>query len=57
MGAALTILSFLGETLDYSNFKGRIDTTPDQKRKPYHKVWQVMADALGAYGQKGRGLP
>lgn len=51
----LKILSFLGETLDYSNFKGKIDQTPDQKRKPYHEVWHVMAGALGAYGGKGRG--
>ena len=45
--AVLSILNFLGETLDYSNFKGKIDETPDQKRKPYHEVWQVLADALG----------
>ena len=50
------IMSFLGETLDYSNFKGKIDKTPDQQHKPYHKVWQVMADALGAYGSKGKAL-
>jgi hypothetical protein len=50
----LTILQFLGETLDYSNFKGKIDQTPDQIRKPYHDVWRVMADALGAYGRKGQ---
>lgn len=47
------ILEFLGRTLDYDNFKDRIDTTPDQSRKPYHRVWQVLADALGAYGRKG----
>ena len=52
----LTILQFLGETLDYDNFKGKIDRTPDQKRKPYHKVWGVMAEALGAYGETGRGI-
>jgi len=50
----LRILQFLGETLDYSNFKGKIDQTPDQSRKPYHEVWGVMADALGAYGRKGK---
>jgi hypothetical protein len=49
----LTIMRFLGETLDYSNFKGKIDRTPDQKHKPYHEVWRVMADALGAYGKRG----
>ena len=54
--AVLSIMSFLGETLDYHNFKGKIDQTPDQSRKPYHKVWHVMADALGAYGRKGTGM-
>lgn len=48
----LSIMGFLGRTLDYPNFKGRIDATPDQRHKPYHEVWQVMADALGAYGRK-----
>ncbi|MDQ2730039.1 MAG: hypothetical protein M3Y56_00130 [Armatimonadota bacterium] len=48
----LPLLSRLGETLDYSNFKSKIDSTPDQKHKPYHKVWDVLADALGAYGHK-----
>ncbi len=52
----LAILAFLGESLDYSNFKGKIAATPDQKHKPYHKVWQVLAEALGAYGRKGRDL-
>ncbi len=51
----LAILEYLGESLDYSNFKGKIDATPDQKRKPYHQVWQVLADALGAYGRRGNG--
>lgn len=45
------ILGFLGDSLHYRNFKGCIDATPGQERKPYHEVWQVMADALGAYGQ------
>lgn len=48
------ILQFLGETLDYSNFKGKIDTMPDQNRKPYHEVWGVIAGALGAYGREGK---
>lgn len=50
----LAILRFFGETLDYSNFKDKIDQTDGQKHKPYHKVWGVMADALGAYGHKPR---
>lgn len=47
-----TIMAFLAETLDYPNFKAKVDATPDQAKKPYHKVWAVMADALGAYGRK-----
>ena len=49
----VAILEFLGRTLDYPNFKDKVDATPDQRRKPYHEVWRVMADALGAYGRKG----
>lgn len=48
------ILEFLGRTLDYANFKGKVDATASQRHKPYHEVWQVMADSLGAYGKKGR---
>jgi len=48
----LAILNFLGENLDYSNFKDKIDRTSDQARKPYHEVWHVLADALGSYGRK-----
>lgn len=53
----LAILAFLGQTLDYPNFKGKIDADPDQRHKPYHEVWRVMADSLGAYGRKGRQSP
>jgi hypothetical protein len=49
----LAILGFLGRTLDYANFKDKVDATPDQGRKPYHEVWRVMANSLGAYGRKG----
>jgi hypothetical protein len=48
----LAILGFLGESLDYDNFKNKIDRTADQKHKPYHEVWGVLARALGAYGRK-----
>jgi len=48
----LAILQFLGETVDYANFKDIIDNIEDQKNKPYHEVWRVLADALGAYGRK-----
>ena len=48
------IMQFLGNTLDYDNFKQRIAETPDQAHKPYHSVWKVIADCLGAYGIPGR---
>ncbi len=51
------VMAFFADSLDYSNFKGKIDATPDQRHKPYHKVWDVMADALGAYGRPGRRTP
>ena len=50
------ILKFLGATIDYDNFKDKIDETLDQKHKPYHEIWGILADALGAYGRKPRGL-
>jgi hypothetical protein len=52
----MRILQFLGESLDYSNFKGEVGRTPDQALKEplYHEVWQVFADAFGAYGQRGK---
>jgi hypothetical protein len=49
------VVQFLGASIDYDNFKARIALTPDQAHKPYHEVWQVLADALGAYGRLGRG--
>lgn len=52
--AVLAVLDFLGRTLDYPNFKSEVDSTPGQRHKPYHEVWRVMAEALGAYGKKGR---
>ncbi len=48
----LAIMDFLGATVDYPNFKDKIHATPDQRKKPYMQVWQVMADTLGAYGRK-----
>jgi hypothetical protein len=47
----MKILQFLGSTLDYDNFKQQIAETPDQAHKPYHSVWKVIADSLGAYGK------
>jgi hypothetical protein len=48
------ILIFMAETLDYDNFKDRIDRTTDQRHKPYHEVWHVMYEALGGYGRPGK---
>jgi hypothetical protein len=48
------VLEFIGNELDYDNFKDCIDRTPGQSHKPYHEVWGVLADALGAYGSKGK---
>ena len=45
------ILTFLKDSLDYSNFKNEVGLHSDQSRKPYHEVWRVLADALGAYGR------
>jgi hypothetical protein len=52
----LAIVKFLSENIDYHNFKDKIDSIPDQRHKPYHRVWTVLAEALGAYGRKGRDL-
>ena len=51
----LAVLKFLGENLDYDNFKAKIDRTLGQDHKPYHEVWNVLADVLGAYGRKPQG--
>lgn len=48
------VLGELGEDIDYPNFKGEVDKRPDQRRKPYHEVWRVLARALGSYGRAGR---
>ena len=39
-----TIMTRLGETVDYPNFKTRVGETPGQKHKldAYHKIWAVM---------------
>ena len=53
-GELTAVLEFLGKELDYGNFKDCIDRTPEQSHKPYHEVWSVLADALGAYGSNGK---
>ena len=47
------VMQFLGDTLDYSNFKNTVTQTPDQKEKheAYATVWHTMLDALGGFGQ------
>jgi hypothetical protein len=52
----LSVMEFLGESLDYSNFKSHIARTPDQEPKHdvYAEVWSLLAQAFGAYGQPGQ---
>lgn len=52
----LAILNFLGNTLDYDNFKDMIHRTPNQthKHNSYADIWSIMARDFGAYGQAGR---
>ena len=47
------VMQFLGDTLDYSNFKNTVAHTPDQKEKheAYATVWHTMLEALGGFGQ------
>lgn len=44
------LMEFLAQALDYPNFKAEIHKRPDQRRKPYYRVWDILAQALGAYG-------
>ena len=50
----LSVMEFLGETLDYSNFKSHIARTPDQEQKHelYGRIWGMALDALGGYGRR-----
>lgn len=52
----LAVMEFLGQTLDYSNFKSHIARTPDQEQKHdvYADIWGRLSDAFGAYGRRGR---
>lgn len=45
---------WLADTLDYPNFKTQIDSIPNQRRKPYYRIWHLMLDELGGYGESGR---
>lgn len=44
-----TLLTRLARNLDYSNFKTRISTTPDQRSKlaAYHDLWANLAEQRG----------
>jgi hypothetical protein len=48
----LKVMQFLGDTLDYSNFKDTVARTQDQQNKhdAYATVWHTMIDTLGGYG-------
>jgi hypothetical protein len=50
----MMILEFLGNTVDYDNFKDCIANTSDQAHKPYHEVWGILSQMLGAYGKLGK---
>ena len=52
----LSVMQFLGNTLDYSNFKSHIDDLPDQAEKHgvYSRIWGILSDAFGAYGRSGK---
>jgi hypothetical protein len=52
-GDVLRAMQFLGDTLDYSNFKNTVGSTADQQNKhdAYGTVWHTMIDALGGFGR------
>jgi hypothetical protein len=52
-GDVLKVMQFLGDSLDYSNFKDTIARTPDQQNKHsvYHRIWSMMLEAFGGYGR------
>lgn len=43
----IEIMEFLGNSVNYGNFKARVDSIPAQKRKPYHRIWAMMKEAIG----------
>jgi hypothetical protein len=51
----LSVMEFLGETLDYSNFKNKIAATDDQEQKHhlYSQIWGILSRAFGCYGDPG----
>jgi hypothetical protein len=53
----LEVMQFLGETLDYSNFKNTIGRVPDQESKHdlYSRIWELTLRALGGFGRNPQG--
>ncbi len=53
----LKVMRFLGETLDYSNFKDTVGGTPDQASKHdlYADFWGMALRSLGGYGRNPSG--
>ena len=49
----LKIMHFLGETIDYSNFKDTVNSTPDQRDKHsvYGQIWHLLQGKFGGYGK------
>ena len=52
-GDVLKVMQFLGDSLDYSNFKNTVARTPDQQAKhdAYASVWHTMIDTIGGHGR------
>jgi len=52
----LAVMEFLGNSLDYSNFKSHIDSLPNQAERhgPYSRIWGILSEAFGAYGRTGK---
>lgn len=36
------VVEFMVKSIDYSNFKDRVYSLPDQREKPYCQVWSTM---------------
>lgn len=55
-GMVLKVLADLGSSLDYSNFKGRIASLPDQADKlcAYHDLWSAMVRIQGWHSTDGK---
>ena len=49
----LKVMQFLGDTLDYSNFKNTVANLSEQRDKHavYEDIWRVMLKTFGGYGR------